>query len=216
MLNLVDSPVRNASVVQARRARLKEACAINKSLSCLGDVFQALLTDSRTCRTVTASSRLLQPCPERRRALMFVNINPESPSAEESLCSLSSPARSTPWAGGGGRGGGGAKRAITSGMSSNRSDGAPVATPRGYNNNNGGGCGGGAADRAAVRREAAAAAASAKAALGGAGAGAGGRQAFSLREQRITSKCENNSSSYRGNGECECVCVCVGRGRRHT
>jgi kinesin family protein C1 len=61
---------------------------------------------------------LLQPClGGDGKTLMFVNINPERPSAEESRCSLKFAAQvNAVELGGGGRGGGRAKRNITSGL----------------------------------------------------------------------------------------------------
>ncbi|KAK9803630.1 hypothetical protein WJX72_007017 [[Myrmecia] bisecta] len=90
-LNLVDlagSERLNRS--EASGQRQKEACSINKSLSSLGDVFQAL--SAKTPHVPYRNSKLthlLQPClGGDGKTLMFVNINPEAASANETLCSL--------------------------------------------------------------------------------------------------------------------------------
>lgn len=70
--------------------RLKETQSINKSLSCLGDVFNALA--QRANHVPYRNSKLtylLQDCLSGDgKALMFVNLSPTTASSNESLCSL--------------------------------------------------------------------------------------------------------------------------------
>ena len=125
-LNLVDlAGSERVGRSGAEGARLKEACAINKSLSCLGDVFQAL--SHKQAHVPYRNSKLtylLQPClGGDGKTLMFVNINPEAPSAEESTCSLKFAAQVNAVELGGGRGGG-AKRNIVSGLTLEKSSAA--------------------------------------------------------------------------------------------
>ena len=70
--------------------RLKETQAINKSLSCLGDVFNALGNGSpHAPHRNSKLTYLLQDCLSGDgKALMFVNLSPTMESGNESLCSL--------------------------------------------------------------------------------------------------------------------------------
>mmetsp|Transcript_9905 Transcript_9905/g.14701 ORF Transcript_9905/g.14701 Transcript_9905/m.14701 type:complete len:891 (+) Transcript_9905:39-2711(+) len=70
--------------------RLRETKAINKSLSCLGDVFNSLANGSAHIPFRNSKlTYLLQDCLSGDgKALMFVNLSPTLESSHESLCSL--------------------------------------------------------------------------------------------------------------------------------
>ncbi|KAM0932119.1 putative minus-end-directed kinesin ATPase [Dioscorea sansibarensis] len=75
--------------------RLKETQAINKSLSALSDViFSIAKKEDHVPFRNSKLTYLLQPClGGDSKTLMFVNISPESTSAQESICSLRFAAR---------------------------------------------------------------------------------------------------------------------------
>jgi kinesin family protein C1 len=92
-LNLCDlagSERLDRSGAGADAKRLRETQAINKSLSCLGDVFNALATGaSHVPYRNSKLTYLLQDCLSGDgKALMFVNLSPTLASSNESLCSL--------------------------------------------------------------------------------------------------------------------------------
>jgi len=92
-LNLCDlagSERLDRSGASSDQRRLKETQAINKSLSCLGDVFNALGSGSKHVPYRNSKlTYLLQDCLSGDgKALMFVNLSPTIPSCNESLCSL--------------------------------------------------------------------------------------------------------------------------------
>ena len=69
---------------------MKEACAINKSLSSLGDVFMSIgRGDKHVPYRNSKLTHLLAPClGGDGKTMMLVNVAPEPESAEESMCSL--------------------------------------------------------------------------------------------------------------------------------
>jgi kinesin family member C1 len=92
-LNLCDlagSERLDRSGAGADATRLRETQSINKSLSCLGDVFNALATGaSHVPYRNSKLTYLLQDCLSGDgKALMFVNLSPTTASCGESVCSL--------------------------------------------------------------------------------------------------------------------------------
>ncbi|KAG7338295.1 kinesin motor domain containing protein [Nitzschia inconspicua] len=92
-LNLCDlagSERLDRSGAGADAVRLRETQSINKSLSCLGDVFNALATGaSHVPYRNSKLTYLLQDCLSGDgKALMFVNLSPTTASCGESVCSL--------------------------------------------------------------------------------------------------------------------------------
>jgi kinesin family protein C1 len=92
-LNLCDlagSERLDRSGAGTNQVRLRETQAINKSLSCLGDVFTSLSNGSSHIPYRNSKlTYLLQDCLSGDgKALMFVNLSPTIESSNESLCSL--------------------------------------------------------------------------------------------------------------------------------
>jgi kinesin family protein C1 len=74
----------------AEGERMKEAISINKSLSCLRDVFTAIGNKAGHVPYRNSKlTRLLEPCLSGNgKALMFVNLSPTAESRSETVCSL--------------------------------------------------------------------------------------------------------------------------------
>lgn len=90
-LNLVDlAGSERTKRSGAKGTRMSEACAINKSLSCLGDVFASIARgDKHVPYRNSKLTYLLAPClGGDGKTLMFVNVAPEEESAEETVASL--------------------------------------------------------------------------------------------------------------------------------
>jgi kinesin family protein C1 len=90
-LNLCDlAGSERLSRSNAEGDRKKETAAINKSLSCLADVFTALAKKAPHIPFRNSKlTHLLQPCFKGEgKTLMLVNLSPTQASAQESLCSL--------------------------------------------------------------------------------------------------------------------------------
>ena len=90
-LNLVDlAGSERLDRSKAEGERKKEAAAINKSLSCLADVFAALARKAPHVPFRNSKlTHLLSPCFRGDgKTLMLVNLSPTPASASESLCSL--------------------------------------------------------------------------------------------------------------------------------
>ena len=90
-LNLVDlAGSERTKRSGAQGTRMSEACAINKSLSCLGDVFASIARgDKHVPYRNSKLTYLLAPClGGDGKTLMFVNVSPDEDSSEETSCSL--------------------------------------------------------------------------------------------------------------------------------
>jgi kinesin family protein C1 len=120
-LNLVDlAGSERTARSGAEGQRMKEACAINKSLSSLGDVFMSISRgDKHIPYRNSKLTHLLAPClGGDGKTLMMVNVAPEPESAEESMCSLKFASQVNAVE----LGRGGAKRNIVSGIGSKKED----------------------------------------------------------------------------------------------
>ena len=112
-LNLVDlAGSERTGRSGAEGQRMKEACAINKSLSTLGDVFKAIGEGAKHVPYRNSKlTHLLAPClGGDGKTLMLVNVAPEPESAEESMHSLQFAAKVNAVELGGGRRGPSATR----------------------------------------------------------------------------------------------------------
>ena len=124
-LNLVDlAGSERTGRSGAEGQRMKEACAINKSLSTLGDVFKAIGEGAKHVPYRNSKlTHLLAPClGGDGKTLMLVNVAPEPESAEAACtrCSFRQGER------GGAGGGGGGERAKRRGAAA----GCPAYTAR--------------------------------------------------------------------------------------
>ena len=90
LVDLAGSERLSRSGAGSNARQLRETQAINKSLSCLGDVFTALSNGTKHVPFRNSKlTYLLQDCLSGDgKALMFVNLSPTEESSSESLCSL--------------------------------------------------------------------------------------------------------------------------------
>ncbi|CAM9553098.1 unnamed protein product, partial [Sphacelaria rigidula] len=90
LVDLAGSERLDRSGVGADAQRLRETQSINKSLSCLADVFSSLSAKSTHIPFRNSKlTYLMQDCLSGDgKALMFVNLSPTAASANETVCSL--------------------------------------------------------------------------------------------------------------------------------